>query len=137
MTGIIFCVALSGYDLMLAEDEDMNRMTESMRVFSGICSSKWFAATSIMLFLNKQDLFATKIPHSPLTICFPEYNGLNTYEDTISYIRMKFEELSKSKKHKEVYTHVTCATDTTSMKSVFDAATDVIIKTNLKYCGVY
>ena len=30
---IIFCVSLSAYDLMLAEDEDMNRMHESMWFF--------------------------------------------------------------------------------------------------------
>ena len=139
MTGIIFCVALSGYDLMLAEDEDMNRMTESMRVFDSICNSRWFVETSIILFLNKQDLFATKIPHSPLTICFPEYSGPNTYEATVAYIQMKFEDLSKlkSKKPKEVYTHLTCATDTDSIKAVFDAVADVIIKSNLKFCGVY
>ena len=137
MTGIIFCVALSGYDLMLAEDEDIHRMTESMRVFDSICNSRWFVETSIILFLNKQDLFAKKIPYSPLTICFPEYRGPNTYEATVAYIQMKFEDLNQSKKFKEVYTHFTCATDTASIEFVFDAITDVIIKINLKECGLY
>ena len=137
MTGIIFCVALSGYDLMLAEDGDMNRMVESMRLFDSICKSKWFAETAIILFLNKQDLFAKKIVASPLTICFPEYDGPNTYDDAAAYIQMKFEDLNQSKKFKEVYTHFTCATDTASIEFVFDAITDVIIKINLKECGLY
>lgn len=75
VTAIIFCVALSGYDLVLAEDEEMNRMVESMKLFDSICNSKWFVETSIILFLNKKDLFQEKILSSPLTICFPEYTG--------------------------------------------------------------
>lgn len=65
----------SGYDLVLAEDEEMNRMIESMKLFDSICNSKWFVETSIILFLNKKDLFEEKIQRSPLTICFPEYTG--------------------------------------------------------------
>ncbi len=75
VTAIIFCVALSGYDLVLAEDEEMNRMMESMKLFDSICNNKWFVDTSIILFLNKKDLFAEKIRHSPLNVCFPEYKG--------------------------------------------------------------
>lgn len=53
----------------------MNRMIESMKLFDSICNSKWFVETSIILFLNKKDLFEEKITRSPLTICFPEYTG--------------------------------------------------------------
>lgn len=66
---------VTGYDLVLAEDEEMNRMIESMKLFDSICNSKWFIETSIILFLNKKDLFEEKIQRSPLTICFPEYQG--------------------------------------------------------------
>lgn len=61
--------------MVLAEDEEMNRMIESMKLFDSICNSKWFVETSIILFLNKKDLFEEKIARSPLTICFPEYSG--------------------------------------------------------------
>ena len=93
MAGIIFCVALSGYDLLLREDEVTNRMLESMKEFDRMVNNKWFEKTAIILFLNKRDLFETKIQHSPLTICFPEYSGPNTYEDSICYIDMKFKDL--------------------------------------------
>ena len=52
-----------------------NRMHESMKLFDSICNNKWFTDTSIILFLNKKDLFEEKISRSPLTICFPEYSG--------------------------------------------------------------
>ncbi|XP_012535052.1 guanine nucleotide-binding protein G(i) subunit alpha isoform X1 [Monomorium pharaonis] len=136
VTAIIFCVALSGYDLVLAEDEEMNRMIESMKLFDSICNSKWFVETSIILFLNKKDLFEEKITRSPLTICFPEYKGANTYEECSSYIQMRFENLNKRKEQKQIYTHFTCATDTSNIQFVFDAVTDVIIKNNLSNCGL-
>lgn len=50
-------------------------MQESLKLFDSICNNKWFTDTSIILFLNKKDLFEDKIPKSPLTICFPEYTG--------------------------------------------------------------
>jgi len=137
VTAIIFCVALSGYDLVLAEDEEMNRMMESMKLFDSICNNKWFVETSIILFLNKKDLFEQKIKYSPLSICFPEYKGPNSYEDAAAYIQMKFENLNKRKDAKEVYTHFTCATDTNNIAFVFDAITDIIIKNNLKDCGLF
>lgn len=111
-------------------------MVESMKLFDSICNSKWFLTTSIILFLNKKDLFEQKISRSPLTICFPEYTGPNTFEDASQYIRMKFENLNKRKDQKEIYTHFTCATDTNNIQFVFDAVTDVIIKNNLKDCGL-
>ncbi|KAF1429555.1 Guanine nucleotide-binding protein G(t) subunit alpha-1, partial [Spheniscus mendiculus] len=137
VTAIIFCVALSAYDLVLAEDEEMNRMHESMKLFDSICNNKWFTDTSIILFLNKKDLFEEKIVHSPLTICFPEYTGANKYDEAAGYIQSKFEDLNKRKDTKEIYTHFTCATDTKNVQFVFDAVTDVIIKNNLKDCGLF
>ncbi|RWS27524.1 Csa-Go2-like protein, partial [Leptotrombidium deliense] len=73
VTAIIFCVAMSEYDQVLHEDETTNRMQESLKLFDSICNNKWFTDTSIILFLNKKDLFEEKIKKSPLTICFPEY----------------------------------------------------------------
>jgi len=51
-------------------------MQESLKLFDSICNNKWFTDTSIILFLNKKDLFEAKIQKSPLTVCFSEYIGL-------------------------------------------------------------
>ncbi|TWW56566.1 Guanine nucleotide-binding protein G(i) subunit alpha-1 [Takifugu flavidus] len=136
VTSIIFCVALSDYDLVLAEDEEMNRMHESMKLFDSICNNKWFIQTSIILFLNKKDLFEEKISKSPLTICYPEYTGGQTYEEAAEYIHCQFQDLNKRKAIKEIYTHFTCATDTKNVQFVFDAVTDIIIKNNLRESGL-
>lgn len=62
--------ALTGLSTLL-----QNRMHESLKLFYSICNNKWFTDTSIILFLNKKDIFEEKIKKSPLTICFPEYTG--------------------------------------------------------------
>jgi hypothetical protein len=52
------------------------------------------------------------------------------------YIRKQFVAQNKNKE-KEIYTHLTCATDTQNIQVVFDAVTDVIITSNLKASGTY
>uniref|UniRef100_A0A1I8JRC1 Guanine nucleotide-binding protein G(I) subunit alpha n=1 Tax=Macrostomum lignano TaxID=282301 RepID=A0A1I8JRC1_9PLAT len=111
VTAIIFCVAMSEYDQVLHEDETTNRMQESLKLFDSICNNKWFTETSIILFLNKKDLFEEKIKKSPLQICFPEYSGKQIYEEAAAYIQAQFEAKNKSP-NKEIYCHQTCATDT-------------------------
>lgn len=65
------------------------------------------------------------------------FPGSNTYEEAAAYIQCQFEDLNRRKDTKEIYTHFTCATDTKNVQFVFDAVTDVIIKNNLKECGLY
>ena len=65
------------------------------------------------------------------------FEGANTYDEAAAYIQDQFENLNKRKDTKEVYTHFTCATDTNNVQFVFDAVTDVIIKNNLKDCGLF
>ncbi|XP_077337464.1 guanine nucleotide-binding protein G(t) subunit alpha-2 isoform X1 [Lithobates pipiens] len=137
VTCIIFCGALSAYDMVLVEDEEVNRMHESLHLFNSICNHKFFAATSIVLFLNKKDLFEQKIKKVHLSICFPDYDGDNSYEDAGNYIKLQFLDLNMRKDAKEIYGHMTCATDTQNVKFVFDAVTDIIIKETLKDCGLF
>ncbi|KAE8285140.1 Guanine nucleotide-binding protein G(z) subunit alpha G(x) alpha chain Gz-alpha [Larimichthys crocea] len=136
VTAIIFCVELSGYDLKLYEDNQTSRMAESLRLFDSICNNNWFTNTSLILFLNKKDLLAEKIKRIPLTVCFPDYKGQNTYEEAAVYVQRQFEDLNRNKETKEIYSHFTCATDTSNIQFVFDAVTDVIIQNNLKYIGL-
>ncbi|XP_034412812.1 guanine nucleotide-binding protein G(q) subunit alpha-like [Cyclopterus lumpus] len=75
VTSIMFLVAISEYDQVLAESVRVNRMEESMALFQTIITSKWFHESSVMLFLNKIDLLEEKILHSHLVDYFPEYDG--------------------------------------------------------------
>jgi GTPase SAR1 family protein len=134
-TAIIFMVSLSEYDQGLAEDESQNRMKEALLLFDEICNSRWFADTSIILFLNKLDLFREKIQRKNITCCFPEYRGPQTYEAALCYIRDRFLELNRSP-YKDVYPYAVTATDTANIQRVFSAVKDIILRINLRRAGL-
>ncbi|KAI9222477.1 guanine nucleotide-binding protein subunit alpha [Blastocladiella britannica] len=135
VTAIVFLVAISEYDQTLIEDESVNRMHESLTLFQSICNSRWFVKTSVILFLNKIDLFKDKIGHSPIRDYFPDYTGPNTFQDGCHFFLKKFTDLNNSDE-KQVYAHFTCATDTTQIKYVLSAVNDILIQQSLAAAGL-
>jgi len=57
---VIYLAALDEYNMTLQEDNVTNRLEESLKLFGEVLSSKWFDGKSIILFLNKTDLFKEK-----------------------------------------------------------------------------
>eukprot|EP01130_Rhizamoeba_saxonica_P019242 TRINITY_DN9896_c0_g1_i1.p1 TRINITY_DN9896_c0_g1~~TRINITY_DN9896_c0_g1_i1.p1 ORF type:complete len:345 (-),score=102.18 TRINITY_DN9896_c0_g1_i1:54-1088(-) len=134
VTAILFCCALSGFNLTCYEDNETNRMEESITLFKEITGSKWFIETSVLLFLNKSDLFAEKLEAGvPLTIAFKDYEGDNSFEDACEFIEDKFVEINPDK---DIYPHVTCATDTGNVKVVWEAVQDIILRQALARSGL-
>ncbi|EPQ29477.1 uncharacterized protein PFL1_03232 [Pseudozyma flocculosa PF-1] len=135
VTAIIFLVAISEYDQLLYEDQNVNRMQEALTLFDSICNSRWFVRTSIILFLNKIDLFKQKLPISPMGDYFSDYSGGSDYNAACDYIVNRFVSLNQSDA-KTIYTHFTCATDTSQIRFVMSAVNDIIIQVNLRDCGL-
>jgi GTPase SAR1 family protein len=136
VTAVIFCVALSEYDLVLFEDDSTNRMHESLRLFQETCNLTWFKTTAMILFLNKRDLFIEKIARVPLTQCFPEYNGpANMVDPALEYIQAKFE-AQNLVSGKAIYAHITTATDTENIRYVFTAVKDSVLRRALDEAGI-
>jgi len=127
VTAVIFCVAMNEYDLMLAEDDSVNRMQESMMLFEEICNCQWFCDTAIILFLNKSDLFNEKIKRIDLKVCFPEYTGGCDLKPATSFMKDKFTSLNRNRQ-KAIYVHITCATNTDNISYVFGAVRDIILR---------
>ena len=63
--------------------------------------------------------------------------GRNTYQDGVNFIRDKFVRLNRNPGRKTVYTHVTCATDTSNIQFVFESVTDIIIAEHLRETGLF
>ena len=69
-----------------------------------------------ILFLNKIDLFAEKLPRSPLGDYFPDYTGGADYNAACEYLLQRFVSLNQSAATKQIYAHYTCATDTNQIR---------------------
>jgi len=142
VTAVIFVAAISEYDQVLYEDEGTHRMTEALNLFEEVCNSKWFRKTALILFLNKCDLFAQKLETKTISVCFPDYVGDNSYSDCCQFIRAKFEARNRQidkdfpENSKKIYSHITCATDTSNVKAVFNAVKDIVIRDALKAAGL-
>merc|ERR1711971_777789 len=130
VTAVLFVAAISQYDQVLYEDENTNRMVEALNLFEEIRNSRWFRETSMILFLNKRDLFQDKIQKVSLRHCFENYDGPDTYEAGCEFLQEQFESRNRNP-DKQVYTHITCATDTDNISAVFNAVKDIIIRKSL------
>ncbi|CEP63863.1 guanine nucleotide-binding protein subunit alpha LALA0_S09e04192g [Lachancea lanzarotensis] len=134
VTLIIFCVSLSEYDQTLLEDKTQNRLEESLILFDSVVNSRWFARASVVLFLNKIDVFAEKVQHVPLENYFSDYAGGKDINKAAKYILWRFVQLNRA--HLNIYPHVTQATDTSNIKLVFAAIKETILENSLKDSGV-
>lgn len=132
---IVFLVAISEYDGKLVEDESVNRMQEALTLFDSICNSRWFVKTSIILFLNKIDMFKEKIAQVPIEDYFEDYEGGPDYDSSCEYFRDRFVSLNQND-NKQIYTHYTCATDTGQIRFVMTAVYDIIVKASLRNAGL-
>lgn len=130
VTAVVFFVSLSSYDEFVEEDESSNAMLDSLELFEEISHNEFLENTEFILFLNKHDLFLEKLKKSELSDCFPDYDGGSDPEKGLSYIRDLF--LKKKPENKNVYLHVTCATDTDLMKDILNDVFEILVNINLK-----
>jgi 50S ribosomal subunit-associated GTPase HflX len=62
---------------LLYEDNETNRMHESLNLFASIVNNIHFTSMPFIVFFNKYDLFEVKLEKSRLEDVFPEYKGDN------------------------------------------------------------
>ena len=97
VTSIIFCTALSEYDQVVLEEASQKRMVESLVLFKSVVNSRWFLRTSIILFLNKIDVFKKKFAKVQLERYFAEYTGGADINKVAKYILWKFMEVNRAR----------------------------------------
>jgi len=141
---VVFVVNLNGYNRVLFEDEEQNRLLEDLACFEQIVNLANFKDTPFCLIFNFRDLFKVKIEsswdgqarelsrHLPtdllgivqgyitcmsaqLSQLFPDYQGGADYERGLAYIREKFLRLDRRVSNKPMC-FATCMLDTPEVK---------------------
>lgn len=128
-------------------------------LFDSVVNSRWFMRTSIILFLNKVDIFKQKLGRSPLGNYFPDYSGGNDVNKAAKYLLWRFNQVNRA--HLNLYPQyvlptlpnppppfyarlrqkLTCpsltqATDTSNIRLVFAAVKETILNNALKDSGI-
>lgn len=142
---LLFVVAISEYDQRLYEDEEVGRLEEALQLFQSLTTSKWFDHTSMVLMLNKLDLFRDKLSTSPLIHYEPDFTGGTDLALGTAFMIRKFKKVYRtgsaavnvdSRSGRQLYTHATCATDTAQARVVIAAILDTIISNTLAEVGL-
>merc|ERR1712054_678286 len=85
---VVFVASLSEFDQMLYEDETKNRLDEALELFAQIVNSKWFKNCSIILFLNKKDLFEKKLADKVMSDYVKTYKGPNEMKPAADHVKL-------------------------------------------------
>lgn len=137
----IYCSAISEYDQVMFEDRAKNRLQESTELFYECVNSPWLEKTTMILFLNKKDLFHEKfvVQRIPINISGLFPNAPTDFDNEDAALAW-FADLFLSQKvasqaHTKIFCHVTTATDPSNVKAVFQICANVVLKQNMLRAG--
>ncbi|KAL8685102.1 MAG: hypothetical protein Q9224_005965 [Gallowayella concinna] len=131
---------MAGYDRCLVGDRAANQLAESLLRFETILSltwlngclngRRWFDNSSIVLILNKMDIFKRKIRKNALKAYFPDYVGREKdYEAALTYIVAKFKSQQRLEDNRIVHIYFTDATNIRGCQAMLqDIEQNMILK---------
>jgi len=129
-SAVLFIACLSEYDQKCYEDDITNRMLETLELFDETINGNYFKDKTIVLFLNKLDVFKKKIAVKDLTCTFSDYEGGCNFEKALDYIKNKYRSANKHKGER-LLIHTSCATDKSNIEEVFGTVKKELIQTIL------
>jgi len=128
---IIFLAPMSGFNQVLAEDEGVNRLTDSLRLWQTICSNKLLAEVEFVLFLNKLDILDAKLKAGVQFSSFVTsyVDKPNETKPVAKYLLDVFVSLHQqySPKRRKLHPHLTCAVDTRATSSIIVRIQETIL----------
>jgi GTPase SAR1 family protein len=87
---ILFVASLAGYNQVMYEDNEMNRLKEDLALFEEMTHKDIFKTTPFFLFLNKKDMFEVMIREKTLETQFPEFKGGEDVHASIAFLEGEF-----------------------------------------------
>ncbi|KAJ6536343.1 guanine nucleotide-binding protein alpha-4 subunit [Mycena capillaripes] len=132
---ILFLAPLSCFDQVLVEDERVNRLEDSFLLWKIIVSSPLLKNTSLILFLNKCDIFKAKLASGQK---FRDHvisygDRPNDFENCSQYLKKKFGVIAKqySPEPRVYYTYFTSVVDSESTSAILGSVQDTVLRQNL------
>ena len=112
---LTFVVALDSFD----EFEDgQNKLHQALDMIEFVTNQQQFRHHTVAVLLNKRDLFQSKLRQIHFSVCFPLYQGDNSYTNCLEHLIEKL--YLRDKTPGNLYVHATCAVDTTNIRNTFD-----------------
>jgi guanine nucleotide-binding protein G(i) subunit alpha len=119
VSAVLYVASLSEYDQKCYEDDITNRMLESLELFDTTINNNFFKDKTIILFLNKLDVFKIKVKDKDLKITFSDYEGGYDEKAGIEFIKAKYAAANRGNSGR-LHMHLTCATQKSDVELVMN-----------------
>jgi len=129
---IIFLAPVSAFDQYLDEDPKMNRINDSLQLFTYICSNELLKKVHLVLFLNKTDVLREKLSGGvSVKRYIPSFGDRkNNYDTVVDYFRTHFLQVHRKNNEEQrvLYTHLTSVVDTKTTQGIIRNVRDSIFR---------
>jgi len=132
---LIFLASLTHYDTPAEEDKSKTRLQVSLEVFGQVIQDESFASCSVVLFMNKWDLFQEQIKVSPLSKFLPKYTGPTDPTSCGEFLKSLYNQQIEGSQHKTLSAHFTTATDTTVIEKLFQSVLADVLRQSFEAVG--
>lgn len=136
MNAILFLAPISAFDQVLTEAPKVNRLEDSVHLWTSIISNRLLQHTTIILFLNKIDLMQQKLASG---IRLRDYvvsygDRPNNYEAASAYLKKKFAAIMREQSplQRTFYCHLTNVTDMNATKFILGSIRESIMQIQLR-----
>ncbi|KAI6022919.1 guanine nucleotide binding protein, alpha subunit [Pisolithus microcarpus] len=133
---IIFLAPISCFDERLREDQDVNRLEDSLQLWRIVCSSPVLAKAQIILFLNKCDILHKKMKRGVSVRDYvPSFaDRKNDTMTVMKYFQQHFKDLFKScsPEPRPFFVHFTSVIDTKATATTLSVVRESVLRQHLQ-----
>ena len=118
--------------ISLTEYTNPDRFRQSLKLFARVYHSPKLANVPVILVMNKDDAFSSRIETVPLSAIFEDFEGPDDYENSLSYIRGRFAAVANQKGESRDFRALTsCLLYSWSFKNlVYQAVEEPLLRQN-------
>lgn len=104
---VVYTINLAGIFSVTMEDNNVFRITESLRVLEHLMTLQWFKSIPLFVVFTKNDLFAEMVKDcdfGTLLQVFPNYTGGDDAKSIMDYVKIKVDAICRPNKNTQYMT---------------------------------